>query len=57
MTMTCNSKNYPLNVSKRKGGYCVHATAGDYAWAGFLMPYEATDCCTAPPAGAASNGH
>jgi hypothetical protein len=56
VTMTCNSANHPLNVPKRKGGYCVHATAGDYSWAGFVMPYTASDCCTAP-AGTAGASH
>jgi hypothetical protein len=48
-TMTCDSTSRVLTVPKRKGGYCVHTTAGDYAWAGFVMPYAAGACCMTPP--------
>jgi hypothetical protein len=46
--MTCDSASRALNVEKRKGGYCVHATMGADDWAGFVFPYT-DNCCHAPP--------
>jgi hypothetical protein len=34
-TVTCNWSNWPSLPSKRNGGYCFQASAGNYAWAGF----------------------
>ncbi len=36
--MQCDVGNKPLTVSTRKGGYCVHASAGTADYAGFVMP-------------------
>jgi hypothetical protein len=47
--LTCDMHNHKLTAATRKGGYCIHATAGDFSYAGFVLPYVASDCCTAPP--------
>ena len=49
MKMSCDMHNHKLMVATRKGGYCIHATAGDDSYAGFVLPFVASDCCTAPP--------
>jgi hypothetical protein len=36
--MTCDVGNKALVVPTRKGGYCVHASAGTADYAGFVMP-------------------
>jgi hypothetical protein len=35
--MTCNNQNWTGVPAMRNGGYCIHATAGDYPWAYYTL--------------------